>query len=246
MTMKYEATENVSKENSHVMWTNVLLTDSGFFNPFNLRQPFHAIIDRFSEMVGRPFSDARVLFIPTAAYDDEAQKIAFLLRKELMWMGFKPENITTYNLDGKMTKDMALTYDIMYFSGGWAGHLLKEIRRTEFDEIIKALVFENKVYVGMSAGSIVATPNIMGCFGQPNNPETEGLGFIKAYVDCHCNMKPNLKPLELSLPHIMLYMNQALAVTNFGYELIEEKEAYHTVDWKKPPVIFVDIFNDKI
>ena len=83
MTMKYEATENVSKENSHVMWTNVLLTDSGFFNPFNLRQPFHAIIDRFSEMVGRPFSDARVLFIPTAAYDDEAQKIAFCLEKNL-------------------------------------------------------------------------------------------------------------------------------------------------------------------
>lgn len=242
--MLHNSGQSLRKEDKSIRWENVLLTDAGFFDPFDMQQPLSAIINRFAHMVKKPFCEARVLFIPTAACDDEARKIASILKSELLWLGFLPDNIVTYQLDGSMTEDMALTYDIMYFTCGWDGHLLKTIKQTKFERIIMSFIFANKVYVGMSAGSVIATPNIMGCFDDPNNPETEALGLINAYIDCHCNLKPDLKPKALPLPHIMLYTHQALAVNNLGFELIEEDSACHHIDWSNPPVMGVDVFNE--
>ena len=223
-------TDNLTLDTKSPYWENVLLTDSGFYDPFDLSQPLQAIIDKFAHMVGKPFHEARVLFIPAAAVDEEAKTIANTLKTELLWLGFLPDNITTYELDSKMSEEMVMTYDVMYFTGGWCGHLLETIKKTGFDKIIRHFVFANKVYVGVSAGSIIATPNIMGCFGDSNNPETEGLCLINAYLDCHCNMNPNAKPQVLSLPHIMLFTHQALAVSSTGYELIEETNRSHYFD----------------
>ena len=53
------------------------MTDAGFYNPRNLDQPLTALINRFAKMLGKPFCEAKVLFIPTAAIgsDDEAKEI---------------------------------------------------------------------------------------------------------------------------------------------------------------------------
>lgn len=198
-------------DNKNILWQNVLLTDVGFYNPFDLSQPLNTIINRFAHMVEKPFSEVRVLFIPTAACDEEARSIAAILKNELLWLGFLPNNIVTYELDGSMTEETVMTYDVMYFTGGWDAHLLEVIKQTNFHEIIRSFVYANKVYVGMSAGSVIATPNIRGCFGVSDDTETEGLGLINAYLDCHCNLKPNLQPKNLPLPHIMLHFHQALS-----------------------------------
>ena len=84
------------------------------------------------------------------------------------------------------------------------------------------MALANKVYIGVSAGTAIATPNIRGCFGSPNDEKTSGLGLVNAFIDCHCNFKPDLKQQDLPLPHIMLYDHQALAVSSTGYELLEE------------------------
>lgn len=226
----------------NALWTNVLLTDAGFFNPFHLRQPLTALINRLKSIVQKPFGEARVLFIPTAACDDEAKTIAEILYSELLVMGFKEENITIYNLDGTLSEAAVMSYDIMYLTGGWCQHLLEIVHKTKFDSIIKKFVFANKVYIGMSAGSVIATPNIMGCFGEPDRQDTEGLGLIQAYIDCHCNMKPDPQEKKLPLPHIMLSSHQAVAVSHSGYELIEETSARHEVEWSNPPIVGVNVF----
>ena len=225
-------------------WEKVLLTDSGFYDPFNLHQPMNAIINKFAQMLGKPFCEARVLFIPTAACDGEARKIAAILRQELLWLGIQSGNITVYEIDSSMTIEKASEFDAMFFTGGWAEHLLKRIKETGFDEIIKSFVLLNKVYVGVSAGSVVATPNIMGTFDCLDDTESEALGLINAYIDVHCNLKPDLYIKQLNLPHIMLHSHQALAVSNIGYELIEEPDAYHAVDWSKPPQMGIDVWNE--
>lgn len=174
-------------------------------------------------MLGKPFSKAQVLFIPTAAQmDDEAKKVAEILKNELLWIGILPENLTVHDIDGTLTKDDAMQFDVIYFTGGWDSYLLERIKETGFDEIIKAMVYANKVYIGVSAGTIIATPNIGGCFGNPYNKKNSGLCLINAYIDAHCNHKPDMKPKELPLPHIMLCDHQALAVSCTGYELVEE------------------------
>ena len=46
-------------------WENVLLTSEGFFDDDN--KPRKQIIAKFAQMLNKPFSEAKVLFIPTAA-----------------------------------------------------------------------------------------------------------------------------------------------------------------------------------
>jgi len=211
-------------------WNNVLLTDAGFHNPRNLDQPLTAHIERFSKMLGKPFSQAKVLFIPTASRyeggnNEEARNIASVLKDGLFRIGILSENLIEHDIDGTLTEDEAMRFDVIYFTGGWDGHLLRCIKDTGFEKIIYKMVYANKVYVGVSAGTVIATPNIGGCFGSPYNEETTGLRLINAYIDCHCNFKPDLKQLDLPLPHIMLCDHQALAVSSEGYELIEELSA---------------------
>ena len=204
-------------------WENVLLTDSGFHKRLDFNQPMTALIDRFAEMLAKPFNEAKVLFIPTAAQkDNEAKRLADMLKEGLFRIGILPENLTVHDIDGTLTENEAMKFDVLYFTGGWDSYLLERIKETGFDKIIKKMVYANKVYIGVSAGTIIATPNIRGCFGAPHAEETSALCLISAYIDVHCDYKLDLKPQELPLPYIMLRSNQALAVNSMSYELIEE------------------------
>ena len=129
-------------------WENVLLTDSGFFDPFDLARPLSPIVERFAQMAAKPFLQARVLFIPAAACDEEAKNLAAILYSELIWLGFSPENIVPYMLDRFLPLEEALSYDVMFVTGGLCEHLLKLIQKVKFQETVRAFVFANKVYVG--------------------------------------------------------------------------------------------------
>ena len=109
-----------------------------------------------------------------------------------------------------------MEYDVIYFTGGDTRHLLRRINETDFGGIVKKMVYANKVYVGASAGSLIATPNI----GEPYDKETAGFCLVHAYLSFHCadGTEPRI---DLPLPHIPLTGNQALVVGWDGYELIE-------------------------
>ena len=202
-------------ESSKQVWSSVLLTSAGWFKDIdggvkeNIRR-------RFLNMLGKPASEAKVLFIPTAATDDEAKKMVGKCRDELLNAGIIPENITVYDIDGSLTADEAMVYDVIYFTGGDTGHLLRRIKDTGFDATIKKMVYANKVYVGASAGSIIATPNIR----DPFDEATSGLALVHVYLSVH---QPEGVPVrtDFPLPHIPLTDNQALAVNWDGYEVVE-------------------------
>jgi peptidase E len=195
-------------------WTNVLITSAGFEDMDG--KPKVNIINSFRKMLDKPISDAKVLFIPIAAINDEAKLMVDKCKSELIHIGILPENIITYQVDGSISESDAMTYDVIYFTGGDTGYLLKQIKETGFDMITKKMVFANKVYVGVSAGSLIATPNI----DQPYSESTAGLCLINAFLSVHC--PENTAPItDLPLPHIALTDKQALAVTYRGYKLIE-------------------------
>lgn len=201
-------------ENGKQKWDKVLLTSAGWSGMngevhINIRQ-------RFLKMLGRPACEAKVLFIPTAAIFDEAIKMAGKCREELLASGILPKNITDYNVGDPITIAEAMEYDCIYFTGGDTGYLLRQIKETGFDRIIKVMVYANKVYVGVSAGSLIATPNI----GDPYEEETSGLLLIHAYISVH-SRKGTIARTDLPLPHIPLNDDQALAVKWDGYEVVE-------------------------
>ena len=167
-------------------------------------------------MLGKPVAQAKVIFIPTAANSDESRPAAGKCFAELLCAGVLPNNIYIHDIDGTMSLEQAMKFDAVYFTGGDTGHLLRRMKETGFDEIIKKMVYANKVYVGASAGSLIATPNI----GNPYENETAGLCLINVYLSFHC-LKGTAAKTDLPLPHIPLTGGQALAVNWAGYNLIE-------------------------
>ena len=96
--------------------------------------------------------------------------------------------------------------DIIFFSGGNQFHLLSQIQQTGCADIIRDLVKKGKIYIGSSAGSIVAGPDI----------------YPTRLID-DANMKGNVKLYEglglvdfIVLPHWgsedfrEIYLNQRL------------------------------------
>lgn len=195
-------------------WQNVLLTSAGWFRMDGT--PIEAIRDRFLSMLGKPAAEVKVLFIPVAAVDPEAMRMADLCLKELVDTGIAWRNITPYMLDGTLPADTLLSHDVIYIPGGDTAHLLRRLKETGMDAVIKRMVYRNKVYVGISAGGLVATPNIGGAF----EAETAGLALLNAYLDVH---RPAfaVSETEGGLPRIALTDGHALAVDWQGYTVIE-------------------------
>lgn len=211
---RVEACRHWAVESGKQVWKNVLLTSAGFEDmDGNQKQN---IVDCFQKMLVKPVNNAKVLFIPTAAIDDVAKEMVKKCRRELLHIGISLDNIFEHEIDGSLSENDAMRYDVIYFTGGNTGHLLQRIKETGFDTIIKKMVYANKVYIGVSAGSIIATPNIDGPFDE----RTAGLCLINAYISVHCNDDAEARK-DLPLPHIPLNDNQALAVACSGYNLIE-------------------------
>jgi len=68
-----------------------------------------------------------------------------------------------YTVTGKSPKDFAQdlsSIDAIYISGGNTNHLLKESQQSGFIPFIQNFVSSGKLYLGTSAGSIIAGPSL--------------------------------------------------------------------------------------
>ena len=72
-----------------------------------------------------------------------------------------------------------INFDVIFFSGGNAHYLLKKMKQTGFDQIVGGLLDEGVIYIGSSAGSYVACPNIDMAFWKSKH-EHYGLTDFKA------------------------------------------------------------------
>ncbi|MCL2407778.1 MAG: Type 1 glutamine amidotransferase-like domain-containing protein [Defluviitaleaceae bacterium] len=205
-------------------WRNVLLTDSGFYFNNKLGKPLDPLINCLQAMLKKPFAEAKVLFIPTAAMENErkAKEITERLTSELLAMGFIVNNITIHDIDGSLTVNDAMQFDIIYITGGKTPYLAERVRASGFDEIIEGMIYANKVYIGMSAGSALLASHFNA--NDAGNQKFVGLGFLNAYISVHCGDTPIRE--DLPLPHIALKENQAIELFWNGYKLIDGNLQY--------------------
>ena len=193
----------------------ILLTSAGFQN--------RNIAAKFLELLGKPPKDAGVLFIPTAAIDETAKFYAKKCKTELLACGIIESNFHPYNFEYKMTEPEALSYDVIYFTGGNTLRLLSRIKENGFDSIIKAMIRQGKTYVGVSAGSMIMTPNIS--LDHPLDSSTSGLGYLQAYLAVHYNQLDEGWTMEtqsrLPLQLITLHDMQGIWVNEDSYTIIE-------------------------
>ena len=109
----------------------------------------------------KPFKDMKMAYIINASKG--VTNLDYIKRERTFFkdQGYDYHEI---DLDGKSTGDlrkMLSGYEIVYVTGGNSFYLLKSIKDSGFDKVMPELLQKGVIYMGASAGSYVACPNIV-------------------------------------------------------------------------------------
>jgi dipeptidase E len=150
--------------------------------------------------LSRKSSETKVAFITTAMHGklektpEEQQAALDVFRNELQHAGIKQENITDIDLKGMHQQQLRSALsdkDVIFVNGGHTFYLLLHARLSGFDKLVPELLNEGKLYVGVSAGSYIASPTIEAAtwkrevknrFGLD---DLTGLGIVPFWVSPH-------------------------------------------------------------
>jgi len=191
-----------------------------------------AIKRKFLELVGKDPEEITVVFIPTAAYPEVDKSHIKEKKKSLLELGI--DKIQEVDLKGKNKAELSKVLDnadVIWVGGGNTFFLLYWMRKSGFDKLLPRILAGGKVYVGVSAGSIVAGPSIEVAnwegYDDPSVIELdslEGLNLIDFHIFAHFGPKwerlvsDNKQSLEEEL--ICLSDEQAVVVKGNKREVI--------------------------
>ncbi len=182
----------------------------------------------FRELLGKDPAGLKVAFIPTAANGELGEFLTTIITQNIPSWFIKDRDILNYlkmdvsfiNLEELNESNVIETfapYDVILMYGGNTFFLMYHINRSGFRKYIDEIL-KDKVYVGVSAGSIVAGPDISlaGWGGADANniglTDTSGLGLINFTIQPH--WKGNKFEEAKDYPFEVKYLKdgQALAI----------------------------------
>jgi len=195
------------------MTKKLFLTSAGFLNK--------EISDLFLKEADKELSELRI-FMVTSARTKEEEYYIEESKQELIDLGIK--NIFTFNLDRKILFDEVKDTNVIYVCGGNTFYIMKQFRKTGLDKIVIKLVNQGKIYVGVSAGSVIAGPDIeiagWGIDGDKNDIDLKdltGFNFTNIAVFPHFEKDKHKQEVEefrkkVDYPVIELTDNQAIFI----------------------------------
>jgi dipeptidase E len=152
----------------------LLLTSSGlrWKGSLKLRKEFLKLLDKPSEEI-------RVLVIRTVRRREDLKRINKVI-KALKKAGIQKKNIIDANISKNIKNNkFKEKFDVIYFCGGNTFYILDRTRKTGFDKLIKQHINQGRLYVGVSAGSIIVHKTIepagVGKFGDKNDINLKNL-----------------------------------------------------------------------
>ena len=152
-----------------------------------------------------------MLFIPTAANDNETRSVVSLCLQEIIDLGIPYKNIEYYGLEYHMILDELEIYDVIYFCGGSETYLMNKINEVKFGGVLKKAINNGLFYIGVSAGSMIASASV-----------ENSLKIIPNKLESHCTK--NITPCG-SIPsaetEIGLSDNTAVWIYGDNAQIIE-------------------------
>lgn len=194
----------------------LLLTSNGLKNK--------EVADAFLRLIDKPINQVHVICVPTASRNEQELQYVNQSRQELIRLGI--DSMTTLNLDHSIHPNEIKNADVIYVCGGNTFYLLKKIRESGFDLLLKKF---SGVYVGVSAGSIVvgADVEVAAPWDENDNikmTDTIGLKIVDFTVSPHYEEgdKEILDQIKsrVSYKIIELTDNQAIVVSDSLYSII--------------------------
>jgi dipeptidase E len=211
----------------------LLLTSAGLSN--------QSIINAFLDLAGKPFSELKLAFIPTAANVESGDK-DWLIDDLIVCKNLGFQSIDIVDISA-ISKDMWLPRlqeaDVLMFEGGSTLHLMHWMEKSGLRKLLTEML-KTKVYVGISAGSIVTAEKLSLVkvhYEEENvSGNEEGLGLVDFQIRPHLNSpyfpKANLENLrknaeKLGETFYAIDDNTAIKVVDGKMEVVSEGA------WKK-------------
>ncbi len=209
----------------------LLLTSAGFTNK--------SITDAFLKLSTKPFRELNLVFIPTAANIEDGDKDWLITDySNCLKLGFKFIDIVDISA---LPQDIWLLRikkaDVLLFGGGNTYYLMSWLKKSGLEKILPELL-KTRIYVGISAGSMVATKNLRMSTSQKLYSEKvfslqddNGLGYVSFHIRPHFNSKffPKLitkyireSVKEITEPVYAIDDNTAIVVNDGKFEIVSE------------------------
>ncbi len=211
----------------------LLLTSSGITNK--------SIADALFELVGKKPEDTSLVFIPTASNVEQGDK-EWLINDLINLKNLNLKQIEIADIsavDESIWKPKLEEADILFFEGGNTYYLMEWIRKSGLENLLPKLL-ETRVYVGVSAGSMVTNKNLALNLSQvvygedlDRTEEMTGLQYVDFYVLPHLNneyfaglRKENIEKAIQGMTEKIYVLddNSALKVIDGKIEIISEGE----------------------
>ncbi len=184
----------------------------------------------------QPLVSKEVVFIPTAANVEEYKEYVDEAISVFQELGFHIKMMDVAAMETSQIKELLKNCSCLYISGGNTFYLLQELKRKGIDKTIVDRVSDGIVYIGESAGAIIASADIE--YNQIMDDKTvaedlkdySGMNLFNSYILPHYgefpfaqSSKETLEAYGSSLDLLPLTNSQALIVTADGYKILEER-----------------------
>lgn len=214
----------------------LLLTSGGLMND--------SIISALKDMAQKPFNKLNLAFVPTASNMEPGDKWWLIKDLEICnKLGLKAIDIVDISaLPQQIWQNRLEKADVILNEGGNTFHLNYWIRKSGLKNVLPDLL-KSRVYIGISAGTIVMTPSLI-LSGSEKEPlkeigeeiYEEGLGFVDFLVEPHINNSyfpdytfENVENQSKKIPYPIYALddNSAIKIEGNNAEVVSEGE------WKK-------------
>ena len=209
----------------------LLLTSGGLTNK--------SIEKALFDLVGKKPEDTSLVFIPTASNVEMGDKDWFIndlinIHKQ----NFKSVSIADISaVPENIWRPQMEEADVLFFEGGDTYHLMEWINKSGLANILPELL-KTKVYVGLSAGSMVTNPDLARKISQTVYEEDldkmwdmAGLNYVDFYFIPHLNspyfpklIEENIRKVAERIPKKMYALDDqsALKIVDGKIEIISE------------------------
>lgn len=148
-----------------------------------------------------------VLFIPTASNIEDYKNYVYEAEQKWQEMGYQIEILDIANTDKETAVNKLEQTDLVYISGGNTFYLLQELQNKNLIDILKRRIEEGMVYIGESAGAILAAKSITYSELMDNREHAShlqsdnGLDIVDFYIVPHYQNYPFVQASEQIIQH---------------------------------------------
>lgn len=201
----------------------LLLTSNGIANK--------SIARSLRKLLGKPFSESTLVFIPTAAnFSSEDKQWLINDLHNCATLGFK--KISILNIEAspkeKMWRPRLEEADVILIGGGNTFYLMHWLQKSGIAKALPQLL-KKRVYVGISTGSIVTGPSLKALklyYGKGETGQSdESLRMVPFHFRSHFNSPDRPKARTKYLARIAHRLNEPLYAMddNSALEIVDGK-----------------------